>query len=384
MKFNTRAIHGHPNDPQTGAVSFPIYQTATYSQEFPGQPRVYQGKVLSYARTENPTRTALENSVALLEGARYASAFGSGLAAISTALQLLKHGDHVLAIRDIYGGAYRMFTKVFANFGITFDFVDTHDLAAVERAIRPNTRLLWLESPSNPQLKITDIAAACRLARSRFVLTLVDNTFATPYLQNPLELGADLVLHSATKYIAGHTDVLNGLLLTNDPELGERIRFLQNAVGAIPGPQDCFLVLRGLKTLGVRMERHCANALRVAQHLESHPAVERVFHPGLESHPGHAIAARQMRAGGAIVSFELKGDVEATQRTLTRFQLFTLAESLGGVKSLICHPPTMTHASVEADVRRRAGIPDGLVRASVGLEDVEDLLEDLDQALGQA
>jgi cystathionine gamma-lyase len=288
-----------------------------------------------------------------------------------------------VACRDLYGGAYRIFTKVYRRFGIEFSFVETTCLGEVERAIRPETRLLWLESPSNPLLKVTDLAGAGELARRRGVRVVVDNTFATPYLQRPLSLGADIVLHSTTKYLNGHSDVIGGAVVTNDPELSEQLRFLQNAVGAVPGPQDCFLILRGVKTLSLRMDRHCENARQIAEYLESHPRVARVHYPGLASHPGHETARRQQRDFGAIISFELDADVEEAKRFATRTRLFTLAESLGSVVSLLCHPPTMTHASVEPEVRRANGVPDGLIRLSVGLEDARDLIADLEQALGQ-
>ncbi|MBZ0264675.1 PLP-dependent aspartate aminotransferase family protein [bacterium] len=382
MKFNTLAIHGGAgNDPQTGAVSFPIYQTSTYSQEVPGNPRIYQNKELSYGRSENPTRTAFENAVAALEGAQYGSAYASGLAAISAVLHLLKSGDHIVAVQDLYGGAYRQFTKIYTGFELDFSFVDTTNLENIEAAITNKTRFLWLESPSNPLLNITDIQAACEIAKRHGVISIVDNTFASPYLQNPLSLGADIVLHSATKYIGGHSDVVGGIVLTNNREYGERLRFIQNAVGAIPGPQDCFLLLRGVKTLGVRMDRHCQSAFEIARHLETHPKVSRVYYPGLESHRNHEIAKKQMSLYGAIVSFELDADLPEVFSFLCSLKLLTLAESLGGVKSLICHPPSMTHASVEPDVRRKAGVSDGLIRLSVGLEDAEDLIADLDEGL---
>lgn len=382
MKFNTSAIHaGHSNDPQTGAVSFPIYQTSTYSQDIPGQPRTYQDKQLSYGRSENPTRTALENSVAVLESAQYGVAYASGLAAISSILLLLKKGDHVIAVRDLYGGAYRQFTKVYSNLGLEFGFVDTTDISNISKSIEENTKLLWLETPSNPLLNITDIAASCEVARNAGLISVVDNTFASPYLQNPLTVGADIVIHSATKYINGHSDVVNGLVVTNENDLADSLRFIQNSIGAIPGPQDCFLVLRGLKTLGLRMERHSQNALAIARYLEGHSKINKVYYPGLESHIGHDIAKKQMAAFGAIVSFELNGGIGESHRFFSELKYFTLAESLGGVKSLICNPPSMTHASMEPEVRHAAGISDGLIRASVGLEDVEDLIDDLDQAL---
>ncbi len=377
FEFDTLAIHsGQPNDPQTGSVTFPIHQTSTFEQIEPGVTKGF-----SYSRTENPTRRALEQCIASLEGARHGLAFASGLAAINTCLNLLQSGDHVVAGRDLYGGAYRIFTKVYRKFGLDFSFADTTCLEEIERAIGPRTRFLWLESPSNPLLKVTDIVEASKIARARGVLTVVDNTFATPYLQRPLELGADIVVHSTTKYLNGHSDVIGGAITVDDAGRFEQLRFYQNAVGAVPGPQDCFLTLRGIKTLGVRMDRHCANARKVAEFLASHPKVERVHFPGLPSHPGHEIAKRQQRDFGAMLSFEIKADVEEAKRFATRTRIFTLAESLGSVKSLLCHPPTMTHASVEPEVRRRNGIPDGLIRLSVGIEDARDLLRDLEQAL---
>ena len=377
--FDTLAIHaGQPNEERTGAVTFPIFQTSTFGQPEPGVTRGF-----SYGRTDNPTRRALEECIAALEGGGAGIAFGSGLAAASACLHLLKSGDHVVAGRDLYGGVYRLFTKVFGKFGIGVTFADLTDPAGIEASFRPETKLLWLESPSNPLLRITDIAAASALARKRGVRVVADNTFATPYLQRPLDLGADIVLHSTTKYLNGHSDVIGGLLVTRDPGLAEELRFLQNAVGAVPGPQDCFLVLRGVKTLGVRMDRHCRNAARVAEFLAGHHKVERVHYPGLPGHPEHEIAARQQKAFGAMVSLELKTGAEEAKRFAALTRIFTLAESLGSVKSLLCHPPTMTHASVEPEVRRRNGISDGLIRLSVGIEDVEDLVADLDQALAR-
>jgi cystathionine gamma-lyase len=371
LGFSTRCIHaGQPNDEATGAVAFPIYQTSTYAQEAPGVNKGY-----CYSRTGNPTRSALEANLASLEEARYGLAFSSGLAAANCVLNLLKQGDHVIACQDLYGGSYRLFTKLYRKFGIEFDFVPTTD--AIPSAIRPSTKLLWLESPSNPLLRITDLRAASALVKPKGILTLVDNTFATPYLQKPLQLGADIVLHSTTKYLGGHSDVIGGALVTNEPEIHAELAFYQNAVGAIPGPQDCFLVLRGTKTLALRMERHCASARAVASFLEKR--VGRIHFPGRKAHPGHEIARAQMKDFGAIVSFELEGEEEA-RRFLAGLSLWTLGESLGGVKSLLCHPPTMTHASVEPEVRRRNGIGDGLLRLSVGIEDVRDLIADLDRA----
>jgi cystathionine gamma-lyase len=375
--FATRAVHGgQPNDEGTGAVTFPIYQTSTYAQSAPGV-----NKGFCYSRTGNPTRSALEANLAELEEARFGLAFASGLAAVNGVLSLLRSGDHVVACRDLYGGTYRLFTKLYRKFGVEFTFVDDTSAAALVAALRPQTRLLWLESPSNPLLRITDLRAAAAAARSRGVLTVVDNTFATPYLQRPLQRGADIVVHSTTKYLAGHSDVIGGALVTDDPALAEELRFFQNAIGAVPGPQDCFLVLRGTKTLALRMDRHCANARAVAGFLEGHPQVARVYFPGLASHPGHDTARQQMRDFGGVVSFELRGGEPAARAFLKGLRLWTLGESLGSVKSLLCQPATMTHASVEPEVRREAGIADGLLRLSVGIEEADDLVADLDRAL---
>jgi cystathionine gamma-lyase len=362
-RFDTLAIHaGQPNDAATGAVTVPIYQTSTFGQIEPG---VHRG--FSYARTEHPTRRALEECLASLEGARYGLAFASGMAAIHNVLSLLRHGDHVVSTQDLYGGAWRIFTKYFSKFGVDFTFIDSSDLGAVERAIRPATRLLWLETPSNPLLKTTDIAACSAIARRAGIRTVVDNTFATPVLQQPIALGADIVVHSTTKYINGHSDTLGGAVLTDDESLFTELKFFQNAIGAVPGPQDCFLILRGIKTLPLRMARHCENARGVVEYLRSSDRIARVHYPDF----------------GAIVSFELDASVDETIEFSKRLRLWTLAESLGSVKSLFCHPPTMTHASVEPEVRRRVGIADGLIRLSVGLEDVRDLIDDLDQALAE-
>jgi cystathionine beta-lyase/cystathionine gamma-synthase len=377
-EFSTRAIHaGQPNDETTGAINVPVYQTSTFGQEAPG---VHKGYV--YARTGNPSRTALEECLASLEeGGKFGLAFASGMAAINNVLNLLRTGDHVVTCQDLYGGAYRIFTKLYEKFGVRFTFVDATKLENIERAFTPQTRLLWLETPSNPLLRIIDLAGAARIAKARNALVVVDNTFASPYLQSPLKLGADIALHSTTKYINGHSDVLGGALVTADAALHEQLKFYQNAVGAVPAPWDCYLTLRGVKTLAVRMDRHCANARAVAEFLGRHPKVARVWFPGLPSHPGHEVARRQMRDFGAMVSFELKADVEEAKRFTSNVRLWTLAESLGGVKSLLCHPPTMTHASVEPEVRRQVGIADGLIRLSVGLEDARDLVADLEQAL---
>ncbi|MBI3726502.1 PLP-dependent transferase [bacterium] len=376
-RLDTLAIHaGQPNDPGTGAVAFPIYQTSTFGQE---EPNVHKG--FCYARTGNPTRKALEDNLAAIEGARFGLAYASGMAAINGVLATLRSGDHVVSTCDLYGGAWRIFTKLYSKLGIEFSFVDTTKPALVEQAIKKTTKLLWLETPSNPLLKITDIAACAKIAKKAGVTVVVDNTFATPVFQRPLELGADIVLHSTTKYINGHSDVLGGALVTSDEKLHEDLKFFQNAIGAVPGPQDCFLILRGLKTLSLRVERHCKSAERIARFLAGHKKVARVYFPGLEEHEGHAIQKKQATGFGAIVSFELKADVAESKRFAGSFKLWTLAESLGGAKSLLCHPPTMTHASVEPEVRRKVGIADGLIRLAVGLEDVEDLLEDLETAL---
>ncbi|MEN9937662.1 MAG: hypothetical protein RLZZ387_4241 [Chloroflexota bacterium] len=373
--FATRAIHaGQEPDPTTGAVIVPIYQTSTFAQEAVGVHKGYE-----YARTHNPTRTALETALAALDGGKHGVAFASGLAAETTVLLALSAGDHVIGGDDAYGGTYRLFTKVFARHGISFDFVDTRDPENVAEAIRPETKLVWLETPTNPLLKIADIAGISRLAKERGVLTLVDNTFASSYLQRPLELGADIVLYSTTKYMGGHSDVVNGAVVLNDDELAGRLRYLANAAGAIPGPFDCFLVQRGLKTLAVRMRQHGENGLAVAQFLEQHPAVEQVIYPGLPSHPQHELAKRQMRGFGGMVSFIPKGGLEAANRIVTSTKLFTLAESLGGVESLIELPAAMTHASVAGSPLE---VPAELVRLSVGIEDVADLLADLERALG--
>jgi cystathionine gamma-lyase len=360
-RFDTLAIHaGQPNDEATGAVTVPIYQTSTYQQLEPGVSRGYD-----YSRTDHPTRHALEQNLAALEGARFGLAFASGMAAIHNVLSLLRAGDHVVSTQDLYGGAWRIFVKFFAKFGVEFSFVDTGDLAAVQRAIRPQTKLLWLETPSNPLLKLTNIAACAAIARRHGIRTAVDNTFATPVLQNPIALGADIVVHSTTKYINGHSDCLGGAVITNDESLYTDLKFFQNAIGSVPGPHDCFLILRGIKTLSLRMERHCTNARKIVDYLQRHERVARVYYPGF----------------GAIVSFELDGEAGEAIEFARDLHLWTLAESLGSVKSLFCHPATMTHASMDADVRKSVGIGDGLIRLSVGLEDVLDLIDDLEQAL---
>ncbi len=375
--IHTRAIHaGQDNDPLTGAVAFPIYQTSTYGQSvIGGEPE------FCYARTGNPTQHALERNLAALESAGHALAFSSGMAAINNVLSLLSTGDHVVACADLYGGAYRIFTKLYARFGVEFTFVDTTDPQNVRDAIRDSTRIVWIETPSNPLLRLTDIAACAGHAKAAGAWTVVDNTFATPHLQSPLTLGADIVVHSTTKYLNGHADVLGGAIITNRGDLLEQLKFSQNMVGSIPSPHDCYLVLRGIKTLGLRVERHCASARLVATFLDAHPAVKRVHFPGLPNHPQHDLARIQMRDFGGIVSFELEDDIEAVRAFQSSCKLWTLAESLGGPKSLICHPATMTHAAVDAEVRRANGLHDGLIRLSVGLEDVEDLIDDLQVGL---
>ncbi|MBI3550148.1 MAG: cystathionine gamma-synthase [Elusimicrobia bacterium] len=379
-KFATRAVHaGQTPDPATGAIMTPVYLTSTYVQEAPGKHKGYD-----YSRTVHPTRLALERNLASLEGGKYGLCFGSGMAATTTIVQALNSGDHVVSCNDLYGGTYRVFTKVFERFGLTFSFVDTSDIKAVEKAITPKTKLLWLETPSNPLLKISDIKALSELAHSKKILVAVDNTFATPYLQEPLALGADLVAHSTTKYLGGHSDVVGGAIVTNDKELHDKLKFLQNAVGAIPGPMDCFLVLRGTKTLHLRMERHGENAMKIAEHLSKHKEIAKVHYPGLKTHPGHELAKRQMRGFGGMISFELKGDLDRAMRMITKTKVFSLAESLGGVESLIGHPASMTHGSIPREERLKAGLADGLIRLSVGVEDAGDLIADLDAAIASA
>ena len=376
----TLAVHGGQRpDPLTGAVSVPIYQTSTYAQRAPGEHLGFE-----YSRTDNPTRSALQASLAALEGGERALVFASGMAAADAVLHLFAAGDHVLCCDDLYGGSYRLFDKVYRRQGLRFDFVDLTDPARLDAALTPATKLLWLETPTNPMLKVLDVAALAARCRERGVLCLVDNTFLSPALQNPLALGADIVLHSTTKYVNGHADAVGGALVTADPALGERLAFIQNAVGAVPGPQACYLVLRGIKTLALRMRQHEANAAAVAAHLDGHPQVERLYWPGLASHPGHAVAARQAKGFGGVISFVLAGGLPAAKRFLGALWLFTLAESLGGVESLVEHPAIMTHASVEREIRERLGIVDGLIRLSVGIEHPDDLLADLDAGFAAA
>jgi cystathionine beta-lyase/cystathionine gamma-synthase len=374
--FATDAIHAgqHP-EPTTGAVTVPVFQTSTYRQEGIGRHKGYE-----YARTQNPTREALEACVAKLEGARHGIAYASGMAAIHALVQTLSGGDHVVCTHNVYGGTYRLFEQVLRRFGLEFAFVDTSDLANVERAWTPRTRMLYVETPTNPVLSITDIAAAARLAHARAARLVVDNTFMSPYFQRPLALGADAVVHSTTKYLNGHSDMVGGIVVTGDDELHAALRFLQNAAGAVPGPWDCWLALRGVKTLAVRMRQHEENARAIAAMLARHPRVRKLYYPGLPDHPGHDLARRQMTGFGAMIAFDL-GSLEAAQAAVTRVKLFTFAESLGGVESLIAHPAVMTHASVPATERAALGITDGLVRLSVGIEDVEDLIDDLRAAL---
>ena len=355
----------------------PIFQTSTYAQESPGQHKGYE-----YARTQNPTRSALEKNLAALENGADAICFSSGLAAQDAVIKLLQSGDEVLAVNDLYGGTYRQMVRVYGPWGLKSRFIDMYDAANVARQISPDTRLIWIETPTNPMLNIVDIAAVCAIARERGILTCVDNTFASPYLQNPLDLGADIVLHSATKYIGGHSDVVHGCLIVQNAELGQRLRFLQNACGAVPGPMDCFLILRGIKTLHLRVQRACENAEKIAHYLLAHPKVGKVYWPGFETHPNHAIAKKQMRGFGGMVSFDLHNNTyEAAEKVLSGTQLFTLAESLGGVESLIGHPASMTHASIPREERLKVGLTDSLIRLSVGVEDVEDLVGDLGAAL---
>lgn len=375
MSTATELIHSIPVDPLTGAISVPIYQTSTFVQEAPGVNKGYD-----YARTGNPTRATLEQLIAQLEKGTVGAAFSSGLAAIDAIVKLLKTGDEILAVDDIYGGAFRLFTQVYEKFGIKVTYVDCSDVNNLVDAITPNTRLIWLETPTNPTLKIADIEAIARLAKTHQCLLCVDNTFASPVLQQPLALGADLVIHSATKYLGGHSDLIAGLVVTKDAELGARIKYLQNACGAILAPFDSWLVIRGIETLHLRIRQHCASALAVARFLEQHPAVDKVFYPGLPTHPNHAVARKQSRGFGGIISFTLKNDTEeAAVSLVTQTRLFKLAESLGGIKSLVSHPANMTHKSIPAEKRRAAGVQDSLIRLSIGLEDAEDLINDLEQ-----
>jgi cystathionine beta-lyase/cystathionine gamma-synthase len=379
MKFGTKAIHaGVEPDPSTGAIMTPIYQTSTFVQESPGKNKGYE-----YGRTHNPTRTALQTALATLENGRHAICYASGLAATDAVIKLFKPGDEIIATRDIYGGTYRIMKRIYEPFGIRFRFVDMADPGEVKKATSSKTRMIWVETPTNPLLRITDIKAVAAIAHENSAICVVDNTFASPYLQNPLDLEADIVMHSVTKYLGGHSDTVMGALITNDDDLAKRLAFIQNASGAVPGPQDCFLVLRGIKTLHVRMQRHCENAKRIADWLDAHPKVARVHYPGLKSHNGFELASVQMKDFGGMLSFELKGDrYEDALRVMESLTLFALAESLGGVESLCSHPASMTHASIPKEEREKTGLKDTLIRLSVGIEDVEDLIEDLRQAIG--
>lgn len=379
MRLGTKYIHaGAEPDPSTGAIMTPIYQTSTFVQEAPGV-----NKGFEYARSQNPTRKALEEAYAQIENAKYGLAFSSGVAATDAVIKLLEPGDEVIAANDMYGGTYRLFTKIFAKFGIKFIYVDTTDVTNISKVITAKTKLIWIETPTNPLMNITDIEAVAVIAKKAKAILCVDNTFASPYLQNPLTLGADIVMHSATKYLGGHSDLIQGCLMMNDPELREQLFFIQKSSGAVPGPMDCFLVLRGIKTLHVRMQRHCENGEKIAHFLRNHPKVQRVYWCGFEDHHNYAIAKKQMRGFGGMMSFTLKDDsVENAKRVLSSTKVFSLAESLGGVESLINHPATMTHASIPREERIKNGLTDSLIRLSVGIEDVEDLIEDLNQAIG--
>ncbi len=379
MKLATKLIHaGATPDPSTGAIMTPIYQTSTYVQEAPGV-----NKGFEYARSQNPTRKALEEAFAIIENGKFGLAFSSGVAATDAVIKLLEPGDEVICGNDMYGGTYRMFTKIFTKFGIKFHYVDMQNVDNIKQYINANTKLIWLETPTNPLMNICDIAAVAALAKKQNILVAVDNTFASPYLQNPLDLGADIVMHSVTKYLGGHSDVIQGALMMNDAELREKLYFIQKSCGAVPGPMDCFLVLRGIKTLGVRMKAHCENGRIIANWLRNHSKVAKVYWPGFEDHPGHAIAKKQMRDFGGMISFELKDDsAEAARKVLSSTHLFSLAESLGGVESLINHPAVMTHASIPREERIKNGLKDSLIRLSVGIEDADDLIEDLNKAIG--
>lgn len=379
MKQDTQFIHaGTEPDPATGAIMTPIYQTSTFVQESPGVHKGYE-----YARTKNPTRSALETALAVVENGNFGLCFGSGSAASDAVIKLLNPGDEVIAANDMYGGTYRLFTKIFEKYGIKFNFINMQEADEVSKFINKNTKLIWTETPTNPMMNITDIAAVAGIAKKNNLLLCVDNTFASPYLQNPLNLGADIVLHSATKYIGGHSDSVLGALIVKEEELKNKLAFIQNSCGAIPGPQDCFLMLRGLKTLHVRMKRHCENGEKIAHWLRNHSKVDKVYWAGFEDHPNHQIAKKQMRGYGGMMSFTLKNDsAEAAKKVLSSTKLFSLAESLGGVESLIGHPASMTHASIPREERIKNGLVDSLIRLSVGIEDADDLIEDLKNAIG--
>ncbi|AQG81715.1 cystathionine gamma-synthase [Spirosoma montaniterrae] len=378
MNFGTKAIHaGIEPDPTTGAIMTPIYQTSTYVQESPGKHKGYE-----YARTQNPTRTVLQNNLAALENGRHGICYSSGLGATDAILKLFRPGDEIIASNDLYGGTYRIMVRVFQEFGLKFSFVNLADPSLLEAAITPATKMVWIETPTNPLLRLVDITAIAAITKSRGIQLVVDNTFASPYLQNPLDLGADIVVHSVTKYLGGHSDTVMGAIVLNDDETAQRLAFIQNACGAVPGPQDCFLVLRGIKTLHVRMQRHCENAQKVAEFLQQHPKVSHVYYPGLPTHPGHELAKQQMRGFGGMLSFELAGDrMDEAVRVMESFSVFSLGESLGGVESLCTHPASMTHASIPKEEREKNGLKDTLIRLSVGIEDVDDLIQDLTQAI---
>lgn len=378
MRFGTKAIHaGIEPDSATGAVMTPIYQTSTYHQASPGNHKRFQ-----YSRSSNPTRKTLEDNLAALENGTHGICFGSGVAAIDAVIKMFKPGDEVISTNDLYGGSYRIFTKIFEPFGIVFKFIDMSDTANIQKAVTSNTKLIWVETPTNPMMNIVDIQAVAEVAKAHQVLVAVDNTFATPYLQLPLDLGADIVMHSVTKYLGGHSDVVMGALICKDEKIAEKLYFIQNSSGAICGPQDCFLVLRGIKTLHLRMQRHCENAEKVAQFLKSHPKIDKVYWPGFKNHPNHHIAAQQMNGFGGMLSFTIKGNsLEDAFQVMSAFEVFTLAESLGGVESLVCHPVTMTHAAIPEKQREAARIIPSLIRLSVGIEDAPDLIEDLEETL---
>lgn len=379
LRFNSKTIHGgQHHDPAYGAVMPPIYQTSTYAQTTPGGHKGFE-----YSRTHNPTRQALEKSLASIENGKHGLAFGSGLAAIDSVLKLLQPGDEVFSTNDLYGGSYRLFTKIFEGFGIKFHFVDMNNVQAVADAINSNTKLIWVETPTNPMMNVVDIKAVSQIAKQHKILLAVDNTFASPYLQQPLDLGADIVMHSATKYIGGHSDVVLGALIVKDDDLAERLYFIQNASGAVCGPMDSFLTLRGIKTLHVRMQRHCENGRKVAMYLNNHPKIEKVYWPGFETHPNHHIAKSQMKDFGGMLSFIPTGaDYKTAIKIIENLKIFTLAESLGGVESLAGHPASMTHASIPKVEREKSGVVDSLIRLSVGIEDAQDLIDDLEQAIG--
>jgi cystathionine beta-lyase/cystathionine gamma-synthase len=379
MKSNTKVVHAgmHP-DPSTGAIMTPIYQTSTYVQEAPGV-----NKGFEYARSQNPTRKALEEAMAVIENGQYGLVFGSGVAATDAVMRLFKPGDEIICSNDLYGGTYRLFSKIYENFGLSFVYVNTSDPKNVKESITENTKLIWIETPTNPLMNITDIKTITDIAKEAGVLVCVDNTFASPYLQNPLDLAADIVLHSATKYLGGHSDVIQGSLVMNDAVLREKLYFIQKSCGAVPGPMDCFLVLRGIKTLALRMKAHSENGAKIAHWLRNHPKVDKVYWPGFEDHPGYKVAKAQMKDFGGMISFELKNDsIEEVKRVMMATKLFSLAESLGGVESLINHPATMTHASIPREERIKNGLRDSLIRLSVGIEDADDLIADLNQAIG--